>query len=162
MTGARPATLLIAATLALAGCAGTGAPAPAGDLAPDAQMRALAAVFRDAGLEAGFFDAHSVVLSREGLDVLVFREDDGSSLQAVLACTRQGRGDAGRVLAWNAGRRFGRAYLDDDGRPVLASDLALDPPVSTSVVAAWGRMVLDMAVLFVAEVWPEPAASGGP
>ena len=134
---------------------GSDAPAP-----PDIPQ--LVAVLQAADLEARAMDAGSLVLSRDGLNVLIFAEDEGSSLQAVLACTRYGVGDPRLVARWNATRRFGRAYLDEDSRPTLASDIALEPAISEAAVAAWGRLVMDMAWVFFDEVWPLPAAPVDP
>jgi len=116
----------------------------------------LAAALADGGLQTRAFDDHSLIISRDHLNVVVFVEDGGESLQAVLPCTRAGMGDAARLAHWNAARRFGRAYLDEDGRPVLASDLLVTAGLGTRDVVAWGRLVLDMAWAFVDEVWPRP------
>jgi hypothetical protein len=145
-----PAVILV--LLGVLGCASTPAPlAPAGP-------ESLADVFSAGGLFARVLDGTSLILARDDRterNVVVFVEDAGASLQAVLACPwRRALVDPARIAAWNAGRRFGRAYLDDEGRPVLAADLALDPTVSRQTVIDWGRLVLDLADAFVAEVWP--------
>ena len=63
---------------------------------------------------------------------------------------------------WNATRRFGRAYVDEDGLPVLASDLLLGDGVAAGAVVDWATLVLDMAALFAQEVWPVPATAPAP
>ncbi len=148
------ASAMLTMGLLLVGCAGRPAPALL-DLttAPDAVSH-LAAVLAAEGLTSRSFDDHSLIISRDGLNVVVFVEDGGESLQAVLPCTRSGAGDRSRVADWNASRRFGRAYLDEDGRPVLAGDLIVWPGLGTADLADWGRLMLDMAWAFVNEVWP--------
>lgn len=152
----RPTLLATPLLLLLAGCACRG-PAPLLEVTtgPD-PIPALAAVLAAGGLQTRPFDDHSLVISRDHLNVVVFVEDRGESLQAVLPCTRAGMGDAARLADWNATRRFGRAYLDEDGRPVLASDLMVTPGLETRDVVSWGRLVLDMAWAFVDEAWPPP------
>lgn len=129
---------------------------------PRDDTQALATVFASEAIDAAPMDAGSLVITRDGLNVLVFVEDEGQSLQAVLPCTRRGLGDVGAVARWNATRRFGRAYIDEDGRPVLAADLVVDPAVSDAVIAAWGGLVLDMSWAFVDEVWPLPEQPHNP
>jgi hypothetical protein len=113
-------------------------------------------------LVATVFDAGSVVLEGGGQKLLVFLEDDGQSLQAVLPYIGRGRGEAGPVARWNAGRRFGRAYRDDAGGPVLAADLLLAPGLPVAVVRTWGRLLVGMAAAFRDEVWPSAAPPVAP
>jgi hypothetical protein len=122
----------------------------------------LATILARGGLDAVRFDETSVVLKDDRVQLLVFLEDEGTSLQAVLPYTGRRRGSAQTVAAWNAGRRFGRAYLDQDGGPVLASDLLLWRGSTATAVRSWGRLVLAMAAAFRAEVWPDQAPPGAP
>jgi hypothetical protein len=140
----------------LVGCTGGGPPPVLEATTSSDPVPALAAAFTAGGLQTRPFDDTSLIISRDHLNVVVFVEDDGESLQAVLPCTRSGLGDGASVARWNAHRRFGRAYLDEDGRPTLASDLLVTPGLTPADVAAWGSLVLDMAWAFVNEVWPEP------
>ncbi len=146
--------------LALAGCAA--GPRPL-DLAAPSAVEELAGVFAAVGLATHVIDDTSLVLAREvhtDHNVIVFIENGGQSLQAVLACPwRTAAVDMRRIARWNATRRFGRAYLDEDRKPVLAADLALDPTVTRATVQAWGQLVLDLADQFVLDVWP-PRSSG--
>lgn len=155
----RLAWLLGPATLLLIGCTGGRPPTLLEATTSPDPVPALAAAFTASGLQTRPFDDTSLIISRDHLNVVVFVEDDGESLQAVLPCTRGGLGDAASVARWNAHRRFGRAYLDEDGRPTLASDLLVTPGLAPADVAAWGSLVLDMAWAFVNEVWPEPRAA---
>jgi hypothetical protein len=110
------------------------------------------------GHHAVRMDAGSVVLRGGDLQLLVFLEDEGTSLQGVLPYIGLGVGDPQRIEQWNATRRFGRAYLDHEEGPILACDLLLEPGVPASIVQTWARLLLAMAAVFSDEVWPP----GGP
>lgn len=177
-SAAAACTLAVLAAAVLGGC---GAPAcgPSSDPAADASAHdrtavvpwpltaaALADLLTTGGgedaLAATVFDAGSVVLEGGGQKLLVFLEDDGRSLQAVLPFIGRGRGEAGAVARWNAGRRFGRAYRDDAGGPVLASDLLLVRGLPVAAVRTWGRLLVGMAAAFRDEVWPDAAPPAAP
>lgn len=148
---------LLIALAAVAGCAST---PRAIDLQDNpAPIAELSAVFTDAGLYTHILDDVSLVLANDDhaeANVVIFLEDDGASLQALLTCPwRNAPGDPAQVATWNATRRFGRAYLDDEHHPVLAADLALDDTTTPHTVAEWGRLILVLADAFAAEVWPE-------
>jgi hypothetical protein len=151
------ATSVVLALL-LAGCAGT-ARSPVLDLqaGPGAVDR-LAAAFTAAGFYTHVLDETSLVLARiekTEVNVVVFIEDDGASLQALLTCPwRSQPGDPDRITGWNASRRFSHAFLDEERQPILGVDLALHVTTTTDAVGAWGKTVLDLADAFVAEVWP--------
>ena len=110
------------------------------------------------GHHAVRMDAGSVVLRGGDLQLLIFLEDEGTSLPAVLPYIGLGVGDPPRIEQWNATRRFGRAYLDHEEGPILACDLLLEPGVPASIVQTWARLILAMAAVFSDEVWPP----GGP
>ena len=142
--------------------AGCGGPATDPNRAP-ADVDGLVTLLVANDLDAAAFDAHSLLLKRDWLQVLVFVEDDGQSLQAIFPHTgRQAAVDPDRVARWNATRRFGRAYVDDDGLPVLASDLLLGDAVGPNTVVDWCRLILDMAAVYAVEVWPVPVPSPDP
>jgi hypothetical protein len=153
----RPATAVVLALL-LAGCAGR-ARSPVLDVqtGPGAADR-LAAAFTAAGFYTHVLDETSLVLARiekTEVNVVVFVEDDGASLQALLTCPwRTQPGDPERVAAWNASHRFSHAFLDEERQPTLGADFALHGTTTAAAVGAWGKMVLDLADAFVAEVWP--------
>ncbi|MDD5719712.1 MAG: YbjN domain-containing protein [Candidatus Krumholzibacteria bacterium] len=146
------------------------APAPASETRPaDAAVVDLpvtadtvALLLSAADLVAVRLDAGSVVLRGDGEQVLVFLEDDGTTLQAVFPFTSLGRGDPRLIARWNATRRFGRAYLDHEDAPILASDLLLAPGAAAASVQTWGRLFLAMAAAFRAEVWPGAEPPIGP
>ena len=126
----------------------------------------LTHLLTDADLDAVRFDDQSLVLKRDWLQVMIFSEDGGESLQAIFPHTGvRAEVDPAAVIRWNATRRFARAYVDEDGLPVLASDLLLGEGVAAGAVVDWATLVLDMAALFAQEVWPVPATdprSGSP
>jgi len=146
--------------LALTGCGSAPAPTTNAFTVPDSAR--LAAIFSAADLDVVVFDDSSVILKEMPLQVLVFIEDDGESLQAVFPFVGLGQGDPAKVARWNSERRFGRAYIDDDGDPLLASDLLLGEGVSEQAVAAWGRLVLSMLPVFRDEVWPRQSPAFDP
>lgn len=175
--------LALAGMLIACGCGGSrGAraphtePAPAPAPAPASETRPADAAVVDlpvtadtvalllsaADLVAVRLDAGSVVLRGDGEQVLVFLEDDGTTLQAVFPFTSLGRGDPRLIARWNATRRFGRAYLDHEDAPILASDLLLAPGAAAASVQTWGRLFLAMAAAFRAEVWPGAEPPIGP
>jgi len=155
----KPLALLIL-VLVLAGCGS--APAPStGDLTV-ADSAQLAAIFSAADLDVTVFDDGSVVLKEYPLQVLVFIEDEGESLQAVFPFVGVGLGDPAKVDRWNGERRFGRAYIDEDGDPLLASDLLLGEGVREEAVVAWGKLVLSMLPVFRDEVWPRQTPAAEP
>lgn len=142
---APPATMAPATT---APAAAIGLPLTAAD---------LAGILCVDGQSAVRFDAESVVLRQGDLQLLVFLEDGGTTLQAVLPYHGVRRGHPLRVARWNATRRFGRAYLDHEDSPILASDLPLADHMPTAMVQDWSRLVLAMAAAFRDEVWPDSA-----
>ena len=120
----------------------------------------LTRVLTDADLDAVRFDDQSLILKRDWLQVMIFSEDGGESLQAIFPHTGvRAEVDPAAVVCWNATRRFARAYVDEDGLPVLASDLLLGEGVAAGAVVKWATLVLDMAELFAQEVWPVPATA---
>ena len=137
---------------ALTGCGGPN-PAPT-------DITELTRLLTAADFAAVRFDDRSLVLKRDWLQVMVFSEDGGESLQAIFPHTGvRAEVDPAAVSHWNATRRFGRAYVDEDGLPVLASDLLLGDGVAASAVVDWATLVLDMAAAFAQEVWPVPATA---
>lgn len=160
----RYVTVLLLSAVIAAGCSG---PRPGGirllEVGPPT-VEELDSIFVSAGFTTRIFDQRSLALSTpEGYHVIVFLEDEGASLQALFPCVRPGSVPVGAVAGWNATRRFSRAYLDADGRPVMAADMVLDEATTRGQIAAWGEMLLALADVFMAEVWPPlPAAAASP
>ena len=168
----RPARRLVSAALLglllAAGCAGAPDPAatPVTDphAAPPGDVTGLRALLDGAGLQTAPLDSLSFILEDRdaGVKLVVFREDQGASLQAVMAYPADGRAASGALQRWNATRRFGRAYADTRGAPVLASDLALGPGTGRAAVVAWAELVLALAGRFQMEVWPPAGPPADP
>lgn len=150
--------LMVGLVLLLGGCAGTRTETAGTEIASaPATIEELADIFAAADISTRVFDPRSLLIWRDHEEVVVFVEDDGASLQAVYpGQTRPGAVDRERIDRWNATRRFGRAYVDEDGQPTLACDLWLEPVATREAIAQWGAMVLTMAAAFRDEVWPAP------
>jgi len=114
----------------------------------------LVALLTGAELTATPLDSTSFVLTDGVMQVIVFVEDGGRSLQAVLPYRGPEAADPSRLASWNATRRFSRAYADERGAAVLASDLALGPGTGPAAVTDWAALVLALANRFRVEVWP--------
>ena len=134
-------------------------PARRDSLATPMTAEALAAILSSACdpdmLTAVRFDDCSVVLKGNGQQLMIFIEDDGSSLQAVLPYLGRIPGDPLAVARWNTRRRFGRAYLDDEDGPTMASDLLLLAGMPAATLVTWGQLLIRMAAAFREEVWPQ-------
>lgn len=74
-----------------------------------------------------------LIFKIEGTKVLILTSADHSNLLAAIAWTET---DASlrKVNAWNQSKKFSRAYIDDDGDPVLELDLDLDGGVTVARV----------------------------
>lgn len=68
-----------------------------------------------------------------GYQIVLFNKTDDIQLYAVL--TERGEVSLSTINAWNHGRRFSRAYLDEDGDPVLEADLDFEGGVTEESVA---------------------------
>ena len=155
--------LLLAAASAAGGC-GARATATSGRATtappPDDPAGFIDLLAGD-GRRTAALDDVSFILARDEVQLVVFVEDQGGSLQAVLpylgAPFPASRDDIER---WNATRRFGRAFRDEDGRPTLACDLVLGPGVGQEAVIAWADLALALAAAFRDEMWPTPASVG--
>ena len=164
----RTGLAILLGILLFAGCAAgpepASAPATAFGAAPPHDAAGLRTLLSGAGLQTAPLDSLSFILKdpTAGVQLVVFREDGGASLQAVMAYPGEGLAPPGALQRWNATRRFGRAYADGRGAPVLASDLALGPGVGRAAVIAWAELVLALAERFQAEVWPPPGPPSDP
>lgn len=149
--------VVLVAGLVLVGCASRmPAPASTDRLGEAVTAEHLTGVLSRGGLSARTFDATSLIVTDGPVGVVIFVEDAGASLQGVMACPGcTGSIAPGFLQEWNSSRRFGRAYRDEDGLPVLAADLPLDPTISEHTVVEWARLLLAMGAAFQAEVWPQ-------
>jgi hypothetical protein len=159
-----PALALLSCLL-LAGCAArdhaaaSAADAAAPTAAVPTDPDGLRELLTRADLETAPLDAGSFILKDDRVQMVVFVEDGGASLQAVLPYRGPRRADPRDLATWNATRRFGRAYADTRGAPVLATDLALGEGVAPAAVVAWARLALALGRRFQEEAWP---AAGPP
>ena len=75
----------------------------------------------------------------DGKKVLLIMANDNTDAQLYI-----GFGDtqvnAKQMNEWNADHRFGRAYADDDGNPVLESDLDFAGGVTDDIIKAWIKL----------------------
>ena len=75
----------------------------------------------------------------DGKKVLLIMGNDNTDAQLYI-----GFGDtqvnAKQMNQWNADHRFGRAYADDDGNPVLESDLDFAGGVTDDIIKAWIKL----------------------
>ena len=78
-------------------------------------------------------DDDDLVFKIEGTNVLLFTSSDHSNLLAAVAW-RETDASLRKVNAWNQSKKFSRAYIDDDGDPVLELDLDLDGGVTVARV----------------------------
>jgi hypothetical protein len=126
--------------------------------APPADVDGLRGLLAGAGLAVAPMDSLSLVLkdTTTGVQMIVFVEDAGASLQAVLPYPGRRTVPLATLQQWNATRRFGRAYADRRGAPVLATDLALGPGVGQAAVVAWAELALALGDRFRQEAWPRP------
>jgi hypothetical protein len=166
MTGRVVAVALLLAVSAWA-AAGCGAPAtsgaadPAVSAPPPADPAGYIDLLAGDGRRTAPLDDVSFILARDHVQMVVFVEDDGGSLQAMLPYLGPPFPVSGDDLErWNATRRFGRAFRDEDGRPVLACDLVLGSGVGRDAVIGWADLALALAAAFRDEMWPTPASVG--
>lgn len=96
-------------------------------------------------------DGTTFTTRMEGYKVAFFVLTDGESVQAYF-----GRSGTNARLAnindWNKGKRYSRAYLDDDGDPVLELDLDLAGGVTTDRVRDFIRTVKISVARFSTDV----------
>ncbi|HRQ66141.1 MAG TPA: YbjN domain-containing protein [Xanthomonadaceae bacterium] len=101
--------------------------AQSSDLIEKLDGRTVRSILGDLGFTGSEIDTDDdVIVSMQGYRVLVVvGSDKGRSLMARFAIS--GTGATLRSMNdWNRTKRYSRAYLDDDGDPVLESDLDLD------------------------------------
>jgi hypothetical protein len=93
-----------------------------------------------------------LIITVEGIKILLILDDDGDALQAHMGGTGT---DATleKVNQWNASKRFSRAYIDDDGDPVIELDLDLEGGITMARVDDFIDTVLVSVASFIGEVW---------
>jgi hypothetical protein len=89
----------------------------------------LIAVLKEEGFSAKSDRPEVVAVKVEGLNVLFVLPEDHYSVQAY-AGFKSDKGTLSRVNEWNRTHRFSRAYIDNDGDPVIELDLDLTGGIS--------------------------------
>ena len=96
-------------------------------------------------------NATSFLTRMEGYKVAFFVLSDGESVQAYFG--RSGtEARLASINAWNKSKRYSRAYLDDDGDPVLELDLDLAGGVTPDRIRDFIRTVKLSVSKFSSEV----------
>jgi hypothetical protein len=96
-------------------------------------------------------DDKTFTTKMEGYKVAFFILSDGESVQAYFGRTGTGARLAG-INEWNKTKRYSRAYLDDDGDPVLELDLDLAGGVTAERIKDYIRTVKLSVARFSSEV----------
>jgi hypothetical protein len=77
-----------------------------------------------------------------GYGVLLFFYNDNTDAQLFVGFRRKVNVD--RINEWNREHRFGRAYRDKDGQPVLESDIDFTGGVTEANIKAWVKIFRDL------------------
>ena len=129
--------------LAAASALGLLALAGAGDLleAQDEVMTSVSnshmeSILRDMDVEFTTRSETSWRLKIEGATVVMFMGKNNEDAQLYIAFSDV-QVTAKQMNDWNSEHRFGRAYADEDGNPVLESDLDFAGGVTDGTIKAW-------------------------
>ncbi len=94
----------------------------------------LTGLLRDKGLEGTVNEKGNVIVQNNGSKIVFFIS--GQTMQAYFGL----RGTSATITTvneWNKTKRFGRAYIDSDGDPVVELDYDLEGGVSDDSVKVW-------------------------
>ncbi len=130
-------TVLACAALALSVLLVAGQPsAQAADEDVVAKMEAsrIERILEDFGLEYEELDNGVYTFRIEGLKVALFNKGETMQLYAGFSGRKV---TLSRINEWNKGKRFSRAYLDDDNDPVIEADIELTGGVTERNVKEW-------------------------
>ncbi len=96
-------------------------------------------------------DDSVIHVKMNGNSVLLVLGDSGTTLQA---CAAFGGTAANwrNINLWNKSKRFSRAYLDDEGDPVLESDINLEGGVTERAIAKFLKVYSISMAAFEQEV----------
>ncbi len=86
------------------------------------------------------------------LKVLLFRKD--TNLQLYAGFTTKGKVSCDTINQWNKGKRFSRAYIDDEGDAVIESDMDLEGGVSPKAIGVFIDTFKLSLAAFVKQVIP--------
>jgi len=87
--------------------------------------------------------------------VLIFNQcEEGicQNLQLYAGFAMQQKPALEAVNTWNRTKRFGRAYIDDEGDPVLEGDLDLEGGISAGAIAEFLRTFAELVPAFAEHV----------
>ena len=114
-------------------------PAAAQEIMTSVSPKHMETILDDMGLEFEKKNDTSWRVELDGKKVLLIMANDNTDAQLYI-----GFGDVNvkpsQMNTWNSEHRFGRAYADDDGNPVLESDLDFAGGVTDQTIEAWIKL----------------------
>ncbi len=115
--------------------------------------RQVQTILGDLGFTGSEIDSDDdVIVNMQGYRVLILvGSDAGRSLMARFAVTGTGA-TLQTVNDWNRTKRYSRAYLDDEGDPILESDLDLEGGVDRKRVEDFFRTFNGTLTLFLRDL----------
>ncbi len=165
-------TLPQAAAAQTAGAQAAGAQAAGAQVLVDAtEVQSIAAIAREYGTaEVDKDTVGDPMLSgeMEGLSYLVFfygctEGADCQSIQFYTYWTNPGDVEIDTINAWNRDKRFAKAYLDDDGDPVLEMNVNLFAGVTRTNLSdtfEWWLVLMDLFEEYIGLKPADPAPAG--
>jgi hypothetical protein len=129
----------IAAASALVLMAITTRPAVAQDLPTSVSSKHMESILGNMGIDFEKKNDTAWRLDLNGKKVLLIMGNDNTDAQLYI-----GFGDTkvgtSKMNLWNKEHRFSRAYADDDGNPVLESDLDFAGGTNDDIIEAWIKL----------------------
>ena len=114
-------------------------PAAAQEIMSSVSAKHMESILSSMGLDFEKKSDTSWRVDLDGKKVLLIMGNDNTDAQLYI-----GFGDtqvsAKQMNEWNSDHRFGRAYADDDGNPVLESDLDFAGGVTDDIIKAWIKL----------------------
>ena len=127
------------AALALVLLTAAARPVAAQEIMSSVSAKHMESILKSMGLDYEAKNDHSWRIDLDGKKVLLLMANDNTDAQLYI-----GFGDtqvkASQMNEWNKEHRFGRAYADDDGNPVLESDLDFAGGVTDDIIVAWIKL----------------------
>jgi len=109
----------------------------------------LTGLLRDKGLEGTVNDKGNVVVQVNGSKIVFFISNQ--TMQAYFGL-RGTTANLNAVNEWNKTKRFGRAYIDNDGDPCVELDYDLEGGVSDDSIKVWFDTVTAIVKSFRTQV----------
>lgn len=114
-------------------------PAVAQEIMSSVSAKHMESILSSMGLDFEKKSDTSWRVDLDGKKVLLIMANDNTDAQLYI-----GFGDtqvnAKQMNEWNADHRFGRAHADEDGNPVLESDLDFAGGVTDDIIKAWIKL----------------------